>query len=102
MFLGRVYLWTLLLRFALGLWLNAYSGQTAFADMFWGDSSTYDYGGWIMSLNWEGQTYLNPFYQGKVSGWGFFYFVAAIYYVFGHNQLLAQFLNGKFKHCFQL
>ena len=93
-FLGRVYLWTLLLRFALGLWLNAYSGQTAFADMFWGDSSTYDFGGWIMSLRWEGQTYLNPYYQGKVSGWGFFYFTAAIYYIFGHNQLLAQFLNG--------
>lgn len=93
-FLARVYTWTLLLRVALACFLNAYSGQTSFADMFWGDSSTYDAGGWIMSMRWAGDVLVNPFYQVKVSGWGFFYFVAAIYYVFGHNQLLAQFING--------
>ncbi len=93
-FLARAYLWTLVLRFALACFLNAYSGQASFADMFWGDSSTYDNGGWVMSLTWDGDVLINPFYQGKVSGWGFFYFVGAIYYLFGHNQLMAQFFNG--------
>jgi len=92
--LSRAYLGTLLLRVGLALFLNAYSGQTSFADMFWGDSFTYDYGGWILSLNWGGDYTLNPYYQGKVSGWGFFYLVGAVYYVFGHNQLLMQLVNG--------
>ncbi|MBW8868665.1 MAG: glycosyltransferase family 39 protein [Acidobacteria bacterium] len=47
-----------------------------------------------MSLQWRGEGILNPYYSGKVSGWGFFYFIAAIYWVFGHNQLLAQLVNG--------
>jgi len=92
--LARVYGWTLVLRFGLACFLNAYAGQTTFAVMFWGDSATYDDGGWLMSLQWSGQGLLNPYYSGKVSGWGFFYFIASIYYVFGHNQLLAQFVNA--------
>jgi len=92
--LARVYVWTLVLRFALACFLNMYAGQTAFAVMFWGDSATYDDGGWLMSLQWNGQGLLNPYYSGKVSGWGFFYLIASIYYVFGHNQLLAQLLNA--------
>lgn len=93
-FLARVYVATLALRYALACFLNAYSGQTSFAVMFWGDSATYDDGGWLMSLQWSGEGLLNPYYSGKVSGWGFFYFIASIYYVFGHNQLLAQLVNG--------
>ncbi len=92
--LGRIYAWTLILRFALALFLNAYSGETAFATAFWGDSATYDEGGWLLSLQWNGLGILNPYYSSKVSGWGFFYLIAAIYWVFGHNQLLAQFVNG--------
>jgi 4-amino-4-deoxy-L-arabinose transferase-like glycosyltransferase len=92
--LARLYLWTLVLRYALACLLNAYAGQTSFAVMFWGDSATYDEGGWLMSLQWAGEGLVNPYYSGKVSGWGFFYFIAAIYSVFGHNQLLAQFVNG--------
>jgi 4-amino-4-deoxy-L-arabinose transferase-like glycosyltransferase len=93
-FLGRIYAWTVVLRYALACFLNAYSGETSFATTFWGDSATYDDGGWLMSLQWNGEGLLNPYYSGKVSGWGFFYFIAAIYWVFGHNQLLAQFVNG--------
>jgi 4-amino-4-deoxy-L-arabinose transferase-like glycosyltransferase len=93
-FLARVYTATLLLRLALACFLNVYSGGSAFARMFWGDSATYDDGGWLLSLQWEGEGIVNPYYSGKVSGWGFFYIIAAIYWVFGHNQLLAQFLNG--------
>ena len=85
---------TLALRMGLALFLNAYSGQTTFADMFWGDSSTYDYGGWVMSMRWGGDVMLNRYMEGRVSGWGFFYLVGALYYLFGHNQLLVQFMNG--------
>jgi 4-amino-4-deoxy-L-arabinose transferase-like glycosyltransferase len=92
--LARIYGWTLFLRFALACFLNANAGQSAFATMFWGDSATYDDGGWLLSLQWGGQGLLNPYYSGKVSGWGFFYLIASIYYVFGHNQLLAQLVNA--------
>jgi 4-amino-4-deoxy-L-arabinose transferase-like glycosyltransferase len=94
MFLRRVYVATLILRMALACFLNAYSTSTSFATTFWGDSSTYDRGGWLMALKWDGAPVLNPYFEGKVSGWGFFYFVGALYYVFGHNQLLAQFVNA--------
>ncbi|HET6898410.1 MAG TPA: glycosyltransferase family 39 protein, partial [Vicinamibacteria bacterium] len=92
--LARIYGWTLFLRFALACFLNANAGQSAFATMFWGDSATYDDGGWLLSLQWGGQGLLNPYYSGMVSGWGFFYLIASIYYVFGHNQLLAQLVNA--------
>jgi 4-amino-4-deoxy-L-arabinose transferase-like glycosyltransferase len=92
--LARIYVWSLLLRFALAVFLNVYSSETRFAATFWGDSATYDDGGWLMSLQWGGEGILNPYYSGKVSGWGFFYFIASIYWVFGRNQLLAQFVNG--------
>jgi 4-amino-4-deoxy-L-arabinose transferase-like glycosyltransferase len=92
--LVRVYLLTLALRFTLALFLNFNSGQSSFANMFWGDSSTYDVGGWLMTLQWEGEQLVNPYYTGKVSGWGFFYGIAAIYWLFGHNQILAQLVNG--------
>jgi 4-amino-4-deoxy-L-arabinose transferase-like glycosyltransferase len=94
LFLSNVYMTTLALRLALAVFLNAYSGQTTFANMFWGDSSTYDYGGWVMSMRWGGDVMLNRYTEGRVSGWGFFYLVGALYYVFGHNQLLVQFVNG--------
>jgi 4-amino-4-deoxy-L-arabinose transferase-like glycosyltransferase len=93
-FLVRVYLWTLALRYALAFFLNFNSGQSGFAAMFWGDSSTYDIGGWLVTLQWEGERLVNPYLTGKVSGWGFFYGIAAIYWVFGHNQILAQLVNG--------
>jgi len=92
--LARIYAWTLLLRFGLACFLNAYAGQSAFAVMFWGDSATYDEGGWLLSMQWGGEGLLNPYYSGKVSGWGFFYLIASINYVFGHNQLLAQLVNA--------
>jgi 4-amino-4-deoxy-L-arabinose transferase-like glycosyltransferase len=93
-FLARVYAWTLGLRFALALFLNVNAGQSGFAAMFWGDSNTYDVGGWLMTLQWQGERLVNPYYTGKVSGWGFFYGVAAIYWLFGHNQLVAQLVNA--------
>jgi 4-amino-4-deoxy-L-arabinose transferase-like glycosyltransferase len=93
-FLARVYVATLVLRYLLACFLNANAGQSSFAVMFWGDSATYDEGGWLMSLQWDGAGMLNRYYSGKVSGWGFFYLIASIYWMFGHNQLLAQLVNG--------
>jgi 4-amino-4-deoxy-L-arabinose transferase-like glycosyltransferase len=93
-FLTRIFFWTLGLRYAGAIFLNAYAGDSVFADTFWGDSSTYDYGGYLLSLSWSGETFVVPHAVRAVSGWGFQYFVGAIYLVFGRNQLLVQFLNG--------
>src|SRR4030095_4714368 len=93
-FLQRTFWWTLVLRYLLAVVLNAFSDSSAFAGMFWGDSSQYDNGGFGLVLLWRGEPMLAPRGAGTISGYGFFYYVAAIYYVFGRNQLLVQFLNG--------
>jgi 4-amino-4-deoxy-L-arabinose transferase-like glycosyltransferase len=93
-FVMKIYIWTLALRYAGAVFLNAYAGDSVFADTFWGDSSTYDYGGYLLSLSWSGETFVVPHAVTAVSGYGFQYFVGAIYFIFGRNQLLVQFLNG--------
>jgi 4-amino-4-deoxy-L-arabinose transferase-like glycosyltransferase len=93
-FLTRVYFWTLGLRYCGALWLNAYSGDSAFADAYWGDSSTYDLGGYLVALQWAGESFSVSSGQASVSGYGFMYFVGVIYYIVGRNQLLVQFING--------
>jgi 4-amino-4-deoxy-L-arabinose transferase-like glycosyltransferase len=93
-FLRRVYVWTLVLRYIGALWLNAYSGNSAFADTFWGDSSTYDLRGYLLAMKWTGESFATPVTVTSVSGYGFVYFVGLIYLVVGRNQLLVQFLNG--------
>jgi hypothetical protein len=92
-FLLRVYWWTLVLRHLLALVLNVYAESLAFAQMFWGDSATYDAGGYGLSLIWQGEigSGLGAETMGR---YGFYYFVGAIYYFFGRNQLLVQLLNG--------
>jgi 4-amino-4-deoxy-L-arabinose transferase-like glycosyltransferase len=93
-FLARVYVATLLLRYALALFLNVYSEDSTFALTFWGDSSTYDLGARLLASSWSGEVILAPETQGQVSGYGFYYFVAFFYYLFGRNPLLVQFVNG--------
>ncbi len=92
--LARIYLATLVLRHILAIVLNQYAADVGFAATFWGDSSTYDWGGWLLALKWAGETYATPAGAMGVSGYGFSYFVALLYYVFGHNQLLVQFVNA--------
>jgi 4-amino-4-deoxy-L-arabinose transferase-like glycosyltransferase len=92
-FLVRVYFWTLALRYCGALWLNAYSGDSTFADAYWGDSGTYDMGGYLVAQRWAGESFSLPT-QALVSGYGFMYFVGLIYYVVGRNQLFVQFVNG--------
>src|SRR6185436_20227428 len=93
-FIARVYLWTLVLRHAGAILLNAYAGNSQFAQAFWGDSETYDFGGWYVAQAWAGEGTYVARAATSASGYGFHYFVGAVYYLFGRNQLLVQFLNA--------
>jgi 4-amino-4-deoxy-L-arabinose transferase-like glycosyltransferase len=93
-FLLRVYGWTIVLRYVLAIVLNAFARDSAFASAFWGDSSTYDAGGYQLALTWSGEAVATSSVARSVSGYGWTYFVGAIYYVFGRNQLLVQMING--------
>jgi 4-amino-4-deoxy-L-arabinose transferase-like glycosyltransferase len=93
-FLRRVYVATLLLRYALAVFLNLYLEDSSFALTFWGDSSQYDREATLLASSWSGEVVLAPLVQQQVSGYGFYYFVAFFYYVFGRNTLLVQFVNG--------
>jgi 4-amino-4-deoxy-L-arabinose transferase-like glycosyltransferase len=92
-FLARVYLATLLVRVGLAVLLNLFSSDSVFAATFWGDSLTYDAGGQVIARSWAGEAANTAAYQ-FLSGYGFMYFVGAVYYVFGRNQLLVQLLNA--------
>jgi 4-amino-4-deoxy-L-arabinose transferase-like glycosyltransferase len=93
-FLVRVYTSTILLRYALAVTLNIFATNSAFAAAFWGDSGSYDVGGSQLALSWSGEPITSAYLLSSVSGYGWVYFVGAIYYVFGRNQLLVQMTNG--------
>ena len=93
-FLVRVYSSTVLLRCILAIALNIFAEDLGFAMAFWGDSGQYDYGANQLALKWSGEPVLSPHLAGAISGYGWVHFVAAIYYVFGQNQLLVQLFNG--------
>jgi len=90
------YLGTLTLRYLLALYLWLSHTDSSFSLMFWGDSETYDGFGAALAQGWEQGTSFTSWkatVEGQVNR-GFIYFVAWIYYFFGHNTLLVQFLNG--------
>ena len=93
-FLLRVFWWTLVLRYLLAITLNVFSESYGFAAMFWGDSDTYDSGGYALSLVWRGDAIGAPSFTESVGRYGYYYFVGAIYFLFGRNQLLVQLING--------
>jgi len=93
-FLVRVYVWALLVRYVLAIAFNILATNAAFALAFWGDSSSYDTGGQQLALKWSGEPITTAFMSTAVSGYGWVHFVGVVYYVFGRNQLLVQFLNG--------
>ena len=66
-FLARIYARTLALRFALAFFLNVFAGQLGLAAMFWGDSSQYDWGGYLLSLYWRGELSVIPGASEKLS-----------------------------------
>jgi 4-amino-4-deoxy-L-arabinose transferase-like glycosyltransferase len=93
-FLARVYIGTVVLRHLLAGLLNMFSGDSSFAAAFWGDSGQYDYGGNRLAMRWSGEPVVDSPLATAISGYGWVYFVASIYYVIGRNQLMVQFING--------
>lgn len=90
------YIGTVVLRYALAvyLWLNHL--DSSFSRTFWGDSETYDLIGAAVAEAWThgaSATLWEETLHGRVNS-GFIYFVACVYYVFGRNVLLMQFING--------
>jgi len=90
------YTGTVLLRYALAtyMWLNHAEGHFTLA--LWGDSETYDVFGAAIADSWSHGTATTSWtatVEGKVNR-GFIYFVASVYYLFGRNVILVQFLNG--------
>ena len=93
-FLVKVFAWTILLRYALAVVLNIYVVDSATAAAFWGDSGSYDTGGYQLSLRWSGEPITTAYMSTAASGYGWVHFVGAIYYIFGRNHLMVQLLNG--------
>ncbi len=93
-FLLRVYTWSVAVRYALAIALNVVGTDSAIAAAFWGDSEAYDRGGYQLALAWSGEIGSTASTSLGISGYGWVYFVGAVYWIFGRNQLLIQFLNG--------
>jgi len=90
-FLSQTYTITVLLRYALAMFLNAYAVDYSFTMTFWGDSGTYDAFGYMIAQTWSNDGAIGPMIGTMHS---FAYLVGAVYFVFGRNQLLVQFING--------
>jgi hypothetical protein len=93
---AMTYLGTLGLRYALAVYLWLTHGNGGVGTMFWGDSETYDFFGMTIAQGWADGANITSWsstLEGRVNR-GFIYVVAVVYYVFGHNTLLMQFLNG--------
>ncbi len=90
------YVGTVSLRYILAVYLWMNHGDPGFSRMFWGDSQTYDSIGAAIAEGWSQNLSLESWtttMEGKTNK-GFIYFVASIYYLFGRNVLLVQFING--------
>ena len=90
------YAGTVTLRYLLALymWLNHAEGHFSLA--LWGDSETYDFFGAAVAESWSHGNSITSWtatVEGKVNR-GFIYVVACVYYLFGRNLILVQFLNG--------
>jgi 4-amino-4-deoxy-L-arabinose transferase-like glycosyltransferase len=93
-FLLRLFIAALLLRWIVGS-IIYYKGWQAF---FGGDAETYDAFGNALCQSWRGLVdpnapWLVNYTNTQRSGFGMFYFVAAVYYIVGQNPLVIQFIN---------
>jgi 4-amino-4-deoxy-L-arabinose transferase-like glycosyltransferase len=93
-FLIKVFGWAILIRFSLAIVLNVLGVDSAFAGTFWGDSGTYDIAGYQLARAWSGEPVTTVSQSHTITGYGWIHFVGAVYFLFGRNQLLVQFLNG--------
>jgi len=94
-FLLKVFIAALLIRMVLGALIFVFHGQ----EFFGGDAITYDIVGNFQLRAWEGDRYYkslaNNFVdEGRGSGWGMVYFVAAVYGLIGRNMLAVQLANS--------
>jgi Dolichyl-phosphate-mannose-protein mannosyltransferase len=94
-FLLKVFIAALLIRMLLGTAIFVFHGQ----EFFGGDAITYDVVGNFQLRAWEGERYYktlaaNFVDEGRGSGWGMVYFVAAIYALIGRNMLAVQLANS--------
>ncbi len=95
-FVTLCYVGTILLRYSLAVYMRLHYAESGFNSAFWGDSHTYDTIGAAVARSWSHGTSIASWtstVEGQVNR-GFIYFVAGVYYLFGRNVLLVQFLNG--------
>jgi len=90
-FITRIFLIGLIARLAFGIIVHYFDLR----DFFGGDAITYDFRGNLLLKGWEGFVMADdPEYRIASSmsgtGWGMYYFVAAIYFFVGKNILAAQ------------
>lgn len=93
-FLLRLFLIALAVRWVVAFLIYSKGLQPFFG----GDAETFDIVGNTISQAWQGRGSMNtPYMQSYVgygrSGWGMFYYIAAVYYAIGQNQLAIQLLN---------
>jgi len=93
-FLIRIFVAALVLRWIVGS-IIYYKGWQAF---FGADAETYDAFGNALCQSWRGlidpnAPWLVNYTNTQRSGFGMFYFVAAVYWVVGQNPLVIQFIN---------
>jgi hypothetical protein len=101
-FLVKVFAWAILIRYCLAVVLNVFATSSVVAATFWGDSGTYDVAGYLLAHRWSGEATASAYMTTAVSGYGWVYYVGAVYFMFGRNQLLVQFLNGLIGACTML
>jgi hypothetical protein len=94
-FLVRLFLGALCARWAVGIFIDSYPLMRPLV----GDAYTYDAVGAALSQSWQGiGDSHSPWLVAKTnidrSGWGMFYYVAAIYYIVGQNMLAAAFVTA--------
>jgi 4-amino-4-deoxy-L-arabinose transferase-like glycosyltransferase len=93
-FLLRIFVAALLLRWIVGSVIYCKGWQPFFG----GDADTYDAFGNAVSQSWRGLVdpnapWLVNYTSSQRSGFGMFYYVAAVYYLIGQNPLAIQFIN---------
>jgi len=96
-FLIKLFLIALALRWVVAFFIH----DRGLQNFFGGDASTFDIVGNAISEAWQGRGSLDTAYMKSYlgdgrPGWGMYYFVGAIYYVIGQNQLAIQLINCAF------
>ncbi|HEY3135364.1 MAG TPA: glycosyltransferase family 39 protein [Blastocatellia bacterium] len=94
-FLLKVVVAALVVRWFLAFLIFIYNRQAFFG----GDAETYDVFGNALSQSWSGlvdpkSSWLLRYTEINRSGWGMFYYVAAVYHTIGRNPLAIQLINA--------